>query len=210
MALAAILGFNVWSYDVRQAYLQAATPLLRDVYVQTDALSLKKGELLRLLKPPYGLSDSGDYWARTLSNFHLEQLCLQQSTGDFSLFFRIVANKIVGLSSSYVDDLLQAGTTEFRADMEKQFNKAFEMAPPQKGSFTFAGIQVETSPGLRLHQNGYIDRLSTLPATATFDDFRTQRATIAWITHTRPDICCAISFAAQVTQASFKIKISRH
>jgi hypothetical protein len=73
LALASILGLKVWTAIVRQAYLQAATPLLRDVYVQTDSLHLNKGEILRLLTPLYGLSDSGDYWARALSNFHLER-----------------------------------------------------------------------------------------------------------------------------------------
>jgi hypothetical protein len=144
IALAAVFGFDVWTADVRQAYLQATTPLLRDVFVKTDTITLERNELLRFLKPLYGLSDSGDYWARTLSNFHLEQLQLQQSTGDFALFFRRIADKLMGLSSSLVDDLLQAGTHDFRLDMEREFKRAFDMSSAERGNFAFAGVQALT------------------------------------------------------------------
>jgi hypothetical protein len=204
-ALAAILGFDVWTSDVRQAYLQAATPLLRDGYIKTDVISLAQDEVLRLLKPLYGLSDSGDYWSKTLSDFHAQQLRLEQATGDFALYFRRLANKLVGISSTYVDDLLQAGTPEFRQDMERQFKSSFDMADTKCGAFTFAGIQAENGKRFSLHQNGYIDRLDILPSSASFSDYRAQRAKVAWITNTRPDICCAVSMSAQVTQSQYQI-----
>jgi hypothetical protein len=65
LSLAAIVGFKVWSNDVSQAYIQASVPLLRDVYIRPDCLDLRQNELVRLIKPLYGLGDSGDYWGQT-------------------------------------------------------------------------------------------------------------------------------------------------
>jgi Reverse transcriptase (RNA-dependent DNA polymerase) len=40
LALAAIVGLEVWSTDVAQAYLQSAVPLQRYIFCKTDALEL--------------------------------------------------------------------------------------------------------------------------------------------------------------------------
>jgi Reverse transcriptase (RNA-dependent DNA polymerase) len=63
LALTATLGFNVWTIDVNQAYLQAAVGLQRKIFTKPDVLNLGEDEILQVIKPLYGLSDSGDYWA---------------------------------------------------------------------------------------------------------------------------------------------------
>jgi Reverse transcriptase (RNA-dependent DNA polymerase) len=85
LALAASLGFDVWTLDANQAYLQAAYDLGRKVYLRTGAIQLQPGELIQLIKPLYGLADSGDLWARTLMNFHCEGLDMTKGISDFSL-----------------------------------------------------------------------------------------------------------------------------
>jgi hypothetical protein len=77
------LGFNIWTIDVNQAYLQAAVDLQRKIFTKTDVLNLGEDELLQVIKPLYGLSDSGDYWAETLSAHHMEDLRMTQATADF-------------------------------------------------------------------------------------------------------------------------------
>ena len=62
LALAAIHSFEVWTADVRQAYLQSAEPLLRDIFIKDPVpeFKLDAGHWLQLIKPPYGFCESGD------------------------------------------------------------------------------------------------------------------------------------------------------
>ena len=62
VGLASLFGFRLYSTDVTQAYLQSAESLMRDVYIQpSKKFHLGPKHLLKLLKPLYGLADSGDY-----------------------------------------------------------------------------------------------------------------------------------------------------
>jgi hypothetical protein len=64
--LSASFGFSLFSTDVTQAYLESSENLVRDVYIMsTKELLLAPGKMLKLLRPLYGLADSGDYWGRT-------------------------------------------------------------------------------------------------------------------------------------------------
>lgn len=54
-----------------------------------------------------------------------------------------------------------------------------------------------------LSQTQYIARLRLLPNRTSFPGFRSIRARLAWVTHTRPDICCAVSLLAQTTANTF-------
>jgi Reverse transcriptase (RNA-dependent DNA polymerase) len=208
MTVAALFGFTLWSSDVRQAYLQSAVPLMRDVFLKPDCLELNQDELVKILKPLYGLSDSGDYWHETLRAFHLDHLHMEQLVGDHSCYFRRIADKLVGLSSSYVDDLLHAGTPEFRDDITRMLKDNFEIRIEDAKQFTFAGVDVCSKP-YALTQSGYIKRLSKLKLCAKFEDYRSARAKIAWLVQTRPDICCAVATAAQVTDKTFTVPCIR-
>ena len=71
--------------------------------------------------------------------------------------------------------------------------------------------------GHSLGQKGYISRLKPLRPDSSFDEYRSVRAKLAWVVHSRPDIACAVSMAAQTTEKTFghesiKIvnKISKH
>lgn len=110
MALATILGFDIWSLNVKQPYIQSASALQLDDFIRSDEMELYPGELLKLVKPFHRLSDSGDNWSERFAKFHTKNLRMQQSTGDFSLFFHRVANQLVALSGTYVDEVMQAST----------------------------------------------------------------------------------------------------
>ncbi len=57
LALSAMHGFDIWTSDVHQSYLQSAAPLARDIFIDKLApkFKLEQHQCLQLLKPLYGL-----------------------------------------------------------------------------------------------------------------------------------------------------------
>lgn len=84
------------------------------------SIELRPDELVQILKPLLGLTDSGDYWSETNHNSHKGKLQMEQSTGDFALFFRKVRDQLVSLSGSYVDEVFQAGTKEEKERLQTE------------------------------------------------------------------------------------------
>lgn len=204
LCLAAIFGFRVWNDDVSQAYLQSASSLIREVYMKpSKEFEIPAGHLLKLLKPLYGLSDSGDYWNVTFKDHIQSDLGMESTVSDKSLFFKLVQKKLQGLMGTYVDDSLLAGDDEFLKLSEKTIEK-FESKEREFDNIRFAGVYIETlENGFRLHQKSYIERLQLLNSNASFEDLRRARAKLSWLIHTRPEVCVAASMLAQVTSSTF-------
>ena len=206
-ALAAVFGFRVWSQDVTQAYLQSADKLMREVYIRpTKEFRLNENQLLRLLKPLYGLTDAGDYWDVTMTNHLKKDLNMSQASLYISFFFKMIRGKLAGMSGMYVDDGIHAGNDEFLKLCDRT-QKRFKSKPREMGTFTFAGVRVETTDeGIKLGQEAYAQSIKPLPEDCTFRDFRSYRQRLQWLVHTRPDIACAVNKSTQVTEAGFEVR----
>ena len=204
VALATAFGFDIWSTDINQAYLQSASELKRDVFIKPNMLELGTDELIQIVKPLYGLPESEDYWGETLTRHHLDQLRMQQAEEDFSLFFYHIGRTLAGLSGTYVDDILRTGNPSFKKYSTKLTNDAFDAKNLVENEFTFTGLRISGPLELRnFSQTAYIKRLSCLAKNSSFDMFRSTRAKLAWTTHTRPDVACAVAKLAQITPAMF-------
>jgi len=82
-----------FSHDVNQAYLQSKDAMARELYVKVrprDAqyFRLDENELLRMLKPLYGVPEAGDYWDVTFALHVKEDLVMDPLTGDPALFLK--------------------------------------------------------------------------------------------------------------------------
>lgn len=205
LALASIFGFELYSLDVTQAYLQSASQLRRKIFIKPDILNMDSDELLQLMKPIYGLTDSGDYWHETFRNHQERDLEMNKTIGDSSLFFKRISNRLVGLSGSYVDDILRAGTPSFLSDSMKITSSKFNTKEPEKTPLEFTGLLISGDSNKRkTSHERYIERLEYLPESATYEDIRSARAKLSWVCNTRPDICAAVSILSQVTDKTFE------
>jgi hypothetical protein len=108
------------------------------------------------------------------------------------------------LSGCYIDDVIRGGTPEFLAAATSKTEAAFDTKAPVKGNFEFLELRTSETNGVRtLSQAEYVPLLKPLPATADYSAHRSLMAQLAWVSQTRPDVACAVSQAAQVTQATF-------
>lgn len=205
LALAAMYGFEVWATDINQAYLQAASNLHRKVFVSPDILPLRPDEILQVVRPLYGLADSGDYWGETLDDHHLRELKMERLSGDLSLFFKHASGKLVGASGTYVDDIIRIGAKEFRISSSMMTGDRFDSKPTKGLPFTFTGLEMGLDHDrITLKQTRYIQSLQEVPSDATFEGFCSIRAKLAWVVHSRPDVAFAVSRLSQHTAETFR------
>eukprot|EP00171_Calliarthron_tuberculosum_P023641 IDg23641t1 len=206
LALASMHGFDIWTSDVRQAYLQSAEPLSRDIFIKTPPMEfeLESHQCLQLLKPLYGLCESGDLWHKTLDEHHRNDLGMTPFRSDPALYYTKSNGLLIGLSGGYVDDLLRAGSPEFDSISAKTHAK-FEMGDNESLPCTFSGFHLGTTDcnSLKQDQSFYLSKLEQLPLCAPFPVFRSMRMKLAWLANTRPDCLFNISQLAQVTEARF-------
>lgn len=205
VGLAAAFEFELFSTDVTQAYLQSATPLQREVYIKPGKdFGLGPDKLLKLLRPLYGLADSGDYWGATFSRHITEQLGMTPTIGDAAFFYKNEGGRLVGLTSTYVDDALQAGTSDFSRSVERT-EKEFECKPREYDHTSFVGKQINRcEDGFTIDQAPYIDSLKPLRSTDV-RGFKSLRAKLLWTQNARPDISCAVAKLAQITDEDLRV-----
>ena len=111
---------------------------------------------------------------------------------------------LIGVSGSYIDDVIRVGADEFRRDSSAVTSRAFDTKPSEDTPVVFNGLEVKKHDvGHSLGQKGYISRLKLLRPDSSFHEYRSMRAKLAWVVHSRPDIACTVSMAAQATEKIF-------
>ncbi len=207
VAMAAIMGFEVWTEDISQAYLQSASELLREVDLKPNRQQkVPAGYVSKLLRPLYRLSDSGDNWHATFAKHLTHDLGMKAVSSDMSLFFRHARGQLTGLLASYVNDTLACGDRSF-VDVTAKTREAFEVKSREHNKMRFSGVYVnKLNDGFEIQQRAYIDRLKRLPRDADFVQLRRARDDLSWLVHSRPDICVIASKLAQVTETTFERK----
>ena len=210
--MAAIFGFRIFSTDVTQAYLQSSETLKREVFIKPpNEFGLQPNQLLQLLKPLYGLPDSGDYWAKTINNHLINDRGMHPSVGDPALFYRHTDAQLHGLCATYVDDMLQAGDDLFQKETQKTGQK-FEYRDLEPDNVVFAGLSISSIENTEytIHQKNYCTTMKEVLGNCQFSDYRSLRARLAWATLCRPDIACAVAKAAQITESQFQEDANSH
>ena len=206
LALAASFGFDTWTSDIHQAYLQTSEPLQREVFIKNAAaeFELSPDQCLKLLRPLYGLCDAGDLWHTTLHKHYRLDLGMAPFKTDPALYYWIVDGILKGMSGSHVDDLLRWGDKDFR-ELSKGTSDRFEMTEESNFPTEFTGFVLEKDDegNMIINQNNYLRELQCLPLDASFSTFRSMRMKLAWLANSWPDSLFEISQLAQVTEEKF-------
>lgn len=141
LALAGIFGLKIWTADITQTYLQTAEPLERYIYIANivPKFKLRPEQCLRLLRPLYGLCDTGDLWQTTLYKHHRLGLKMKTFRLDPSLYYIMRDGVLSGVSGLYVDDLLRVRDKNFGGASELT-NKKLDMAEEEYLPTYFTGF----------------------------------------------------------------------
>lgn len=142
--LTAIIGLSIWTQDISQAYLQSESTLLWDVYIRPrNALHFPSGHQLKLLRPLYELSDSGDYWSAKFGDHLQNDLQMQRVASDMSLFFKMIHEKVAGITATHIDNTLSTGSDQFTKETTST-SKNFEAKGKEFDNTKFSGVYIET------------------------------------------------------------------
>ena len=198
LAVAANEGWKVECSDVRSAFLQSDT-IDRDVFVEPPPERRKEGFIWKLKKPCYGLDDASRKWFLSFKKT-LQNLGMTQSKREYCLFLYHKHEKLEGFLIFHVDDIISAGSENFKGIME-QLRVKYNFGKVEKGNFTFTGLNIsqETCSDIKLFQKEFINKLETPEYEAKnpedyllCDDNRMLRKTqgqLSWLaSQTRPDI----------------------
>lgn len=212
VSTAAVLGLRIFAHDITQAYLQSQDTFTRQLYLRPRVqdrhlFDLADDEILRIELPLYGVCDAGDYWHATLTAYLEKDLQMTPLTSDPALYFKHGPNhELAGLLGAYVDDCLMAGNSHFQEATKSMLIK-FQGKQRVWDNTEFVGVQVSTTRAkptyLTLDQVTYVDHVQLLPTDAPFLKFSSARASVAWLGHSRPDLCCGINQMAQVTEEAY-------
>ena len=154
------------------------------------------------------MTDAGDYWGVTSDEHIQNNLSMVPTEIDPSLYIKEGSEGTDGLLGSYVDGSLLCGDKTFQELTERTMQR-FESRTRQWDDIDFLGVHVSTNGTengreFLISQPEYVGKVTLVPMDMFFERFRSSRASFGWFAHIRPDLCCAINRAAQVTRETFQ------
>jgi hypothetical protein len=226
LCIAAMLPEKAHLYlrDISQAYVQSTTFLNREFYIRAplelaQLLGTKEGAVLRVIRPLYGIPESGNHWYQTYHSHHVNALGMEPSTYDPCLLHSMQPFGVVGLQT---DDTLFVGDAEFAELEQQQLHKAKFMAKDrdtliQEKELKFNGGIIQlTDAGITLSQQRQCEHLRSVQAESvtatssrgavrhgltTKEQYVSQRARGAYIASVcQPEASYDLSVAAQAIQ----------
>lgn len=191
---AAFPELRPFTRDITQAYVQAHTRLERLVFITAPSeMGLPEGYVLKVVKPLYGIPESGLHWYLTYLNHHLQTLGMKRSKVDPCVLYRRTGQKLEGIIVLQVDDSLGAGMETFLNE-ESQASKAFrckERTPVNETPVVFNGISIrKEGHAYTMTQSEKIDKLKP---PGNDKEYASSRALAQYIgVCTRPDVCSSV------------------
>lgn len=195
-------GMRAFTRDVTQAYVQSKSELERKVYVKApQELVLEPGTILQVVKPLYGIPESGLHWYLTYLDYHINVLGMTRSKSDPCLLIKKEGGNLIGVVILQVDDSFCIGNKDFLIE-EEQASKEFickerRFITKEPTSFNGLMIGIDDEGALVISQTAKIEKLNEVNDEK---DFISKRALAQYIgVCTRPDICANVQLIAPGT-----------
>lgn len=204
---------KIFTRDISQAYLQSATRIERAIFLRAPPeMCLDHDHLLQVMRPLYGLPESGIHWFRTYHRHHTEVLGLKASLHDPCMLFfpgsieigtynsdSVEKRKLRGMTCLQTDDTANAGNKAFMEKEEKHsaaFKRKDAKTLEEGGSLEFNGAMIALANGeYSVTVPHHFGRLEEATDKASYAAQRARGAYIAAIC--RPDLSIVFAKAAQ-------------
>lgn len=111
LALATHNMWNIKQIDIKCVFLNGT--LDKEIYIEIIQGEENKNGFWKLKKALYGLKQASRVWNNTITNFQKKNCNLKQYINDECIFFSIKNEKLKGILTIYVDDMLIGGEEEF-------------------------------------------------------------------------------------------------
>jgi len=128
LSISALFKLKLATLDISKAYMQSGD-LSREIYMRPpDAFMTNRGELWKIIKPAYGLVESGRLWQITIESWLLSDEALETVPGLPQLFYKKNKEELpILVIAKVVDDLLIAGQPEELEKFHTAISKRFQV-----------------------------------------------------------------------------------
>lgn len=206
-------GYVVQLRDVTQAYPQSKTELMRVILCHLPPEIRDKyppGTIMRVVKPLYGVAESGLHWWATYQKFHAENLDMITSAYDPCLWISSKKEEdgSFSITAMQTDDTLQLNTPAFSAKENEEIKKADirckekeTLTPEKMLNFNGTMITMASDGSIKLQQKGQGTKIAPVNAEDKNgpQQYMEQRARGAYLACIcQPEAAFDLSAAAQV------------
>lgn len=166
LSLAVLLGFKVWTADVKGAYMQSGL-IDRLLFVRPPrGWNGPRGVLWRLLRLPYGIVEAGRQWLCCIEHWMIRVYRLVRVKSIDQLFIeRGTDGKVVLIVAKVTDDFIMAGTDESLERFTKALGERFTLKNVNKSfDHLFLGMSIKqgSTGSITVSMQGYLDRIKPL------------------------------------------------
>jgi hypothetical protein len=161
LAMAAHHDFEIHQIDIKSAYLNGEFEEGEVIYMRLPPgihLTDDKTLVLCLLKPLYGLRQSGRHWYRKFSSILMGPLRMKKCEVDQAVFYRVEKDSLMALAVHVDDCSAVASSIELENEIKGELKKVFEISDLGEINWIL-GIAVKRDRAARtiaLSQKSYI------------------------------------------------------
>ena len=186
------------------------------MFVEPPPERRKPGMVWKLIKPCYGLDDASRKWFLSFKSTLLE-FGMKQSKRESCLFYYHKDNKLEGFLIVHVDDVLSAGSNEFKKIIDK-LRKKYTFGKVEDSDFVYTGLNIHQNEDKEIfvNQNDFVNKLeiNDYPEAEPNQVFpkdsnrmiRKSQGQLSWLaTQTRPDLSFdAFQLSTVLNRANFR------